>query len=397
VAAVTRVSAKISSVELLEVVEPLDVLRESSSNVAMGPMQIQVQPGVTGQELRIVGTQGVSSIKTIFITTDTDITVLYNGTASVALVAGGFHLISGTTLSTVTLTNATADIADLTVWILAGFEPPNPAGTGVFIVVGNVLGNDGATLTRDLHLDFPAVPSGVFMVVGNDATLTPDIHMTCTAVSSGLVACWDLDEVSGTRVDHISAFNLAEMNSIAGVTGHIRNAAQFLLTNPNHYLVNVNSPLFNLGSNPFTIAFWVQLTSVAASNQMAIISQGTTAGAGQFNWYIYALGATPAIRAVFEGGFAGTITSSSTLTLGNWTFVVIWHDGVNLQLQINNGTIDSVAAHFANLGAAGGTFDFGAIGAGTDPLSGLIDSTQVWNRVLTAGERSTVWNGGAGI
>ncbi len=358
--ALTRMASKISTTEMLEANDPLDILREASTTVALGPMSVEVQPGVSNQELRMFGTQGLFALKSIIITSDVSITVSYEGTAPIPLTAGGFHAMSGTSLSTITVTNATADIAHLTMWLAGGeFTPPNT--------------------------------TGVFTVVGSDVTLTADISLTCTAVSSGLVNCWDLNETTGTRVDHVGAKNLAMQGTVAGVTGQIKNAAQFDGSSAN-FLKNTTY-VFALGPSAFTIAFWVKLTS-RATNQM-IIAQGITSGAGNYLWLILAL-VGGQIEASFDGASAGVIFSSTVLPLNVWTFVVIWHDGTNLRLQQNNGTIDSTAAIFHNNGGAA-NLTFGAIGAGNQPLSGLVDSTQIWNRVLTLTERATVWNSGAGV
>ncbi len=362
-AAVTRAHVKISTEELLDAYDPLEIVREFDSVVAIGPMQIQVLPGVTGQELRIVGAQGIGNIYTTFIKTDTDITILYSNTAPVALLSGGFHLLSGTNTPTISITNTTGDIATLTVW-LAGAAP------------------------------IQALATGNFVVTGNDVIFTVDIAVTCTALSSGLIACWDMDELTGTRVDHIGAFNVAMTNSVPGVTGKVRKAAQFVLATPVNYLSRA-ADFYRLGASAFTLAFWVQLSSLPGTNQ-AIISMGNSPNAGQYTWLVLAL-STGQIEGAFDGGGAGVILSSSNLSVGAWTFVVIWHDGTNLRLQMNNGTIASSAAVFRDIIGATGTFSFGAMGIGNTKLDGLVDSTQVWNRVLSAGERSTVWNSGAGI
>jgi hypothetical protein len=78
---------------------------------------------------------------------------------------------------------------------------------------------------------------------------------------------------------------------------------------------------------------------------------------------------------------------------------VAWHDSVGntINIQVNNGTADS-AAH--NLGVFYGTAPF-AIGArdaaAADYWDGLIDEVGFWKRVLTADERTTLYNGGNGL
>ncbi len=123
----TRMTAKISTTEppsRWSAAPPLTVLREASSAIATGIMEIQVAAGASGQELRMFGTQGFDSVQNIAITSDIGITVSYNGAAPIPLTAGGFHAICGTTLTTVTLTNTTTETAHLTLW-LAGTDLPD--------------------------------------------------------------------------------------------------------------------------------------------------------------------------------------------------------------------------------------------------------------------------------
>ncbi len=204
-----------------------------------------------------------------------------------------------------------------------------------------------------------------------------------------------MDELTGTRVDHIGGLNLTQVNSVPGVTGKVRNAAQFAIASANTYLRGINSSLYDLGASAFTIAFWIKVTSIPAVF-MTVISQGDSLNAGQYNWRILVAPNTGQIQLAFQGGHS-ILNSTVNLVAGNWTFVVLWQNSTSLNMQQNNGTIDTNAATFFSLGGAGGTFDFGAIGAGLSELNGLIDSTQVWNRVLTAGERTTLWNNGAGV
>jgi hypothetical protein len=334
----------------------------------MSAMQVQVAAGATNQELRIVGTQGTTTIKTIIITSDKSITVSYNGTAPVLMAAGGFHALTGTALTTVMVTNATLDTANLTLWLAGLGDLPPPLGVGTFILTGIA-----ATLTAG--------------------------YGTCMAVSSGLVACWDMNETTGTRLDHVGGFDFTMVGSVPGVAGQIGNAAQFDGTIGTNYLTRA-SYTFPLGPSAFTLAFWVKLTTIDATNRV-IMGQGHTTGSTDYQWVVVELANTGQIEAAFDASLAGVIFSSVNLVVNVWKFVVIWHDGVNLRLQQNNGTIDVVAAHFNDVGpsSTGGisNLNIGAVGAGLQPLKGLVDSTQIWNRVLTAGERTTLWNGGAGV
>ena len=86
------------------------------------------------------------------------------------------------------------------------------------------------------------------------------------------------------------------------------------------------------------------------------------------------------------------------MSTGASYFVVGWHDSVNntLNIQVNNGTVNSLAW---TAGVLNGSADF-AIGARRDtaPLyfDGRIDAVGLWKRVLTSGERTSLYNSGTG-
>ena len=74
-----------------------------------------------------------------------------------------------------------------------------------------------------------------------------------------------------------------------------------------------------------------------------------------------------------------------------------WLDaGANtLNIQVNNGTIDS-AAQTITPGDGAAEFEMGA-DRSINFMNGRIDSCSIWKRVLTPAERTTLWNGGAGL
>ena len=106
---------------------------------------------------------------------------------------------------------------------------------------------------------------------------------------------------------------------------------------------------------------------------------------------------------------AGTLSSNSRIYSpitgdGNWHFIVMWYDTTSrtLNLRLDN------AAGLGETGTATGTstlpstlidFQIGArqFGGAQDYFDGLIDEVGFWRRVLTPAERTTLYNGGAGL
>lgn len=84
--------------------------------------------------------------------------------------------------------------------------------------------------------------------------------------------------------------------------------------------------------------------------------------------------------------------------LGRWQFVMMWHDdaGKTAFLQLNNGTIYSESTAGVNIQDTAAPIRLGGLGAGGDvgAFDGILDDVMIWNRVLTAAERTSVFNSG---
>lgn len=140
----------------------------------------------------------------------------------------------------------------------------------------------------------------------------------------------------------------------------------------------------NFTTTPFTWLTWIK----GANSSSVIMSKGTG-------------GPSLTISAsVFKFQKAGIAEIAyATGPTNNWQLAVCWYDGTNYYLQINNGTIVSAAL-------AGGfttnTTDFRIAAPralqGIDPSwNGQVGRTWLWSRVLTAEERTLLYNSGSGI
>jgi hypothetical protein len=91
-----------------------------------------------------------------------------------------------------------------------------------------------------------------------------------------------------------------------------------------------------------------------------------------------------------------TATAGGSPNLNQWYLVVPWYDGSQLSIQANNGTVNSTTY---NSGVYDGSAQLG-VGARRDTLpnywSGRIDAVGLWKRALSAGERTSLYNGTLG-
>ena len=148
------------------------------------------------------------------------------------------------------------------------------------------------------------------------------------------------------------------------------------------------------GQTSFTTAGWIKFNSVSGS--IGIWGKGNSGNASytQQEWMLYIEGNY--IYWVLSDGTHATVLNSNTYTAtGQWYFIVAGYDAVSGKafIQINNGTEQSTTSlgptDRGNGFTIGRTFDHF--------LSGLVQSVGVWDRVLTASERTALYNGGSGF
>jgi hypothetical protein len=220
------------------------------------------------------------------------------------------------------------------------------------------------------------------------------------ALTDQLIACYDLDELTGTRVDHVTGdvvggqlFPGGGVSSVIGKVGHAARFSTGYLHGP-----HVLEGQF-LYQQQFTIAFWCRPTSVPGATS-ALITNAITTAAGQYDYVILALATTAQLEVSFQGGDGGVVFSATNLTIGAWNLIVIWRDAATLSVQLNNGAI-ATAAFTPTITSSLDRLYLGATSGfsqtGEDFFAGDLDSLMVWDRVLLPAERGHVWNNGNGL
>lgn len=213
---------------------------------------------------------------------------------------------------------------------------------------------------------------------------------------TGLVAWWSLDETSGTRNDSHGTNHLADGNTVLYGTGKISNAADFEATN-SEYLYLADNAALSMGDIDFTLVAWVKFESSTAD--MIVLSKYDY-GASQREYQVLVNASNRVFLYVSGNGTTTAYDSATGPIDGEWGFVVCWHDATanTINVQVNNGTPSSTSY---SGGVLDGTATF-AIGSrfnnGTPDafFDGLIDEVSIWKRVLTADERTWLFNSGNG-
>lgn len=227
-----------------------------------------------------------------------------------------------------------------------------------------------------------------------------------SAVSSLLtssIAYWKLDEGSGTRVDSTGRgndLNLASASAPGNTTGKVGSALT-LVSASSQYVGIADNADMSTGDIDFTFAYWAKASSLGISIVASKWNDDLTQaeyllGVLSSRWSFYVSrngdGSSGATAAV-----ANTFGAPST---GTWYFIVCWHDSIanTLNICVNNGTVDSVSYSLGVFDSTAG-FKLGAYrsGGANGNWSGEIDEFGFWKRVLTAGERTSLYNSGNGI
>jgi len=211
------------------------------------------------------------------------------------------------------------------------------------------------------------------------------------ALTDNLISYWKLNEVSGARADSVGTNNLTDNNTVAGVAGKIGNATQHVAVNLEYLSIASNATL-QTGDIDFTWACWAQVATKTA-RQGIIVKDANVAGAAYLLEYENT-----------QDRFRCRIDVSATLradilgspTANTWYFLVFWHDSTanTINIQGNNGVANSAALVHDGLTDAA-PFEIGRFI--TFYLDGMVDEVGFWKRVLTAQEKTDLYNGGAGL
>jgi hypothetical protein len=221
------------------------------------------------------------------------------------------------------------------------------------------------------------------------------------ALTDSLIAYYSLDEASGNAIDAHAAFDLTETSgTIASAAGIVGTSRDFELTADTEYFVRADEAGISVGDEDFTVCAWINAESLTSNH--VIFAKNLAAG-NQQSWRLRVIATTFLFQFSVSPDGTTTVTSVSATTFGaastaTWIFIVAWHDAAanTISIQVNDGTVDSTA-HTTGVFDSTAGLSIGAGDANVQNWDGLIDECGYWRRVLTSGERTSLYNGGAGL
>lgn len=207
-----------------------------------------------------------------------------------------------------------------------------------------------------------------------------------SSLLTGLTAYYKLDDLT----ESVGGLTLTDHGSVTFTAG----VGATFVSASSQYLTRADNAAFQMGTGDFSVACWGKFTGTTGTRNL--VTYGAPTGSTGYG-----------IMAV-NAGFSFYILDGTTLrtidSAGSWNglaitlIIVTANRAGNATLYIHNTAetpVDITAANQSvnntNGLGIGGRYD------GVQLLDGQVGRVGFWNRVLTAGEISALWNGGAGI
>lgn len=227
----------------------------------------------------------------------------------------------------------------------------------------------------------------------------PSNYYAFTLDNTGLIAWWDMDEASGTRLDaHTNNYDLTDNNTVGSASGKINNGAEFIGTN-SEYLSYPDTNDFDVTTGEsFTWVGWFKPGDIGGQQTYITKGPGNVPASHPYFLDTDAVTATTATMNFFAVDGTVVSTSSGFIQEGVWYFVVAWFDNAanTINLQINNGTVLTTSSVTAEPVSNSSPLRVGTSGSVAHFFDGIMDAVSFWKRVLTAEERTYLYNSGNG-
>jgi hypothetical protein len=220
--------------------------------------------------------------------------------------------------------------------------------------------------------------------------------------TANLVDWWPLNEASGNRAGVHAGLTLTDNNTVGSNTGNGGGtAADFEWDNGAEFLERASEAALQFGNFDWEIVLSLYLESKA--NPMCPISKYDVALTTQHEVYTDWTTSTDRFRLlVSHDGAAENSVSANTFgapSTGAWYMLSYRHDSVNdlIGIAVNAGTVDT-AAHVSALTPGAAPFRIGSWKHSSQrSWDGRIQRVGFWKRLLTSGERTALYNSGAGL
>lgn len=217
------------------------------------------------------------------------------------------------------------------------------------------------------------------------------------ALTDNLISYWKLDEASGSRADSHGSNTLTDNNTVGSSTGKISTAGSFVAANSEYLSLTDNDDVsIATSSVSYEFSMWVNLSSTSGTQQTVTKRDGILVGSG-LEYMLRMDSGTPTVYwGTTPSGFS-SLAYGSSLSSSTWYFLTFGFDHSVSQffVSLNAGT-PTYSSTVTNQQLAGAN-NFHIGGTTSEYFDGLIDEVGFWKRVLTSGERTSLYNSGSGL
>ncbi len=207
-------------------------------------------------------------------------------------------------------------------------------------------------------------------------------------LKESLAAWWELDEVSGTRADSHDSQDLTNNGSVGQADGPAPStkAADFVPADGDFLNRDSEAAIQSGPARSFTIVTWAYREGTSGTQEL--MTKWGSVGEAEFLLFW-----DGSLQFLLHDGSGNNGPSSLTLAANEWHFAQAWFDADldTINIQLDDGT-PNVAGSWPT-GSFAGPTDL-TLGVGLD---GRMARSAYWHRVLSQGQRLSLYNGGVGV
>jgi hypothetical protein len=213
---------------------------------------------------------------------------------------------------------------------------------------------------------------------------------------TGLVLACNFENAANLGQDGPGVNNLTNVGGATQAAGKIGQAVS--LDGATQWLSHADNADFSLANTSWTFTAWVNATALGAVNFHTVFGKFNSAGgAGAYEYGCFWNPVAQVLEAIasVDGtvGTLATVLSPYSTFVGTWSFVEVSFDFVNGLLAITQENQAPNTVALTNTFDGTNLFEVGE-NVGGAPWAGLIDSANLWKRLLTAPEKAQLFAAG---
>ena len=215
-----------------------------------------------------------------------------------------------------------------------------------------------------------------------------------------LVSYWKFDESSGNAEDSHGANDLTNNGVATFGAGKINNATDLEAGSSQYFSIADASQSGLDITGDLSVSMWVNFETIPTATDYAYVVKKINGGRA-YHWYQLDEGGTQkmVLELSTDGSDSPSVNVAWTPSTATWYHVAFTFEAATSEVKFfvdgsQQSTTQSIAA--SSIFNGDGPFQVGAyfFNSAGGFFDGIIDEVGIWNRVLTAGEITSLYNGG---